>query len=131
VGTSDDYEFPFLSIEAEEFVNLGTDVRRSKEALYKEEDDSCRPAGDRVGWVFIREEKATPDGELVALYATVRTDDGDKVDISVVVGKGTDGRYGKGKGGMSGGTGKWKGRTDVVDFEQCNPKRWRVEGGGP
>jgi hypothetical protein len=136
VGASDDrYEFPFVSEEAaeSEVVQLGPDLgeeTRTREPLYKPDGDGCRPVGDQVGWVYLREEKATTDGDIVALSATIRTNDGHKVEVNVLVSKDPDGKYGSGKGGMSGGTGKWKGRTDVVDFDECNPKRWRI-GEGP
>jgi hypothetical protein len=110
----------------EDDVQLGSSVQVLRTEKVFEETGECEPGG-QVGIVHIVETNAARNRVLVT--ATFDLDDGDTLVAHGVVERiEHNGRPSfKGRLGIGGGTGKFKGRRGQVDVDVCNPKRWIID----
>ncbi len=107
-------------------VELGSNQVLRTEKVF-EEDGECVP-GAEVGVVHIVETTAA-HGNRVLVSATFDLDDGSSMVVQGVAERiQHNGRPSfRGRLGIGGGTGKFKGRRGQVDVDVCNPKRWIVD----
>jgi hypothetical protein len=98
------------------------------ENVYEETGDCER--GEQIGVVWIVETN-TGNRNRVLVTATFDLDDGDSLVLQGVVQRieHNDRPSFKGRLGVGGGTGKFKGRRGQADVDVCNPKRWIVSPG--
>ncbi len=95
-----------------------------------EETDECEHGDQPIGVVGIVE-TITGHGNRVLVTATFDLDDGDSLVVQGVAERiqHHDRPSFRGRLGIGGGTGKFKGRRGQIDVDVCNPKRWIVEPG--
>lgn len=91
-----------------------------------EETGDCEP-GELIGVVAIVE-TTTGHGKRVLVTATFDLDDGDSLVFQGVAERiqHNDRPSFRGRLGVGGGTGKFKGRWGQADVDVCNPKRWII-----
>jgi hypothetical protein len=107
-------------------VELGNAQVLRTEILFEETGD-CEP-GEQLGIVHIVETNAARNRVLVT--ATFDLDSGDTLVAHGVAERiQHQGRPSfRGRLGIGGGTGNFKGRRGQVEVDVCNPKRWIVDG---
>ena len=93
-----------------------------------EETEECGHGEKRAGVVAIVE-TTTGHGNRVLVSATFDLDDGDSLEVQGVAERiqHHDHPSFRGRLGVVGGTGKYKGRRGQVDVDVCNPKRWIID----
>jgi len=113
----------------EDDVQLGSDVQVLRTERVFEEAGECEP-GEQIGIVHIVETTAA-HGNRVLVTATFDLDTGDTLVIHGVAERiqHHDRPSFRGRLGVGGGTGKFKGRRGQVEVDVCNPKRWIVDPG--
>jgi hypothetical protein len=106
----------------------GAQVLRVEDVF--EEADECEHGDQRIGVVGIVE-TTTGHGNRVLVTATFDLDDGDSLVVQGVAERiqHNDHPSFRGRLGVGGGTGKFKGRRGQVDVDVCNPKRWIIDPG--
>ena len=99
------------------------------EDVYEETGD-CVHGDQPIGVVGIVE-TTTGHGNRVLVTATFDLDDGDSLVLQGVAERihHNDRPSFRGRLGIGGGTGKFKGRRGQADVDVCNPKRWIVSPG--
>ena len=109
-------------------VQLGSAAQVLRTENVFEEDGECVP-GEQVGIVHIVETNAARNRVLVT--ATFDLDNGESLVVHGVAERiqHHDRPSFRGRLGVGGGTGKFKGRRGQVEVDVCNPKRWIVDPG--
>jgi hypothetical protein len=112
----------------EDDVQLGSAVQVLRTERVFEEAGECEP-GEQIGIVHIVETNGARNRVLVT--ATFDIDDGDSLVVHGVAERiEHNGRPSfRGRLGIGGGTGTFKGRRGQVEVDVCNPKRWIVDPG--
>jgi hypothetical protein len=112
----------------EDDIQLGSEAQILRTERLFDEIGDCEP-GDQVGLVYIVETSA--HGNRVLVTATFELENGDGfVAAGAVERIEHHGRPSfRGRLGIGGGTGKFKGWRGQVDVDVCNPKHWIVSSG--
>ena len=96
------------------------------ENVYMEAGDCER--GEQIGVVYI-EEAETGHGDRVLVTATFELNDEDSFVVGGIARRimHDDRPSFRGRLGIRGGTGKYKGGRGQADVDVCNPKRWIID----